>query len=78
LFLDVISLISLSILFFTDGLTESIKEENPITKERLIEIIKMSNQDDLNTVKNKIDKEISDITSKNKNDDDITYFIMEA
>lgn len=66
------------IIFFTDGLTESIKSENLISKQRLIEIMKSNNQEDLSVLKSKIDQEISDVTITNENDDDITYFIMEA
>ncbi len=64
------------IIFFTDGLTESLKKKNLISKETLMEI--MHTTDDLEDIRRKIGMEINTIIANNENDDDITYFIMEV
>ncbi|HHY90119.1 MAG TPA: SpoIIE family protein phosphatase, partial [Clostridiales bacterium] len=66
------------VIFYTDGLAESFKENALMEKTELIRLLQENRNADLHALNQTILKKIIKGSDKIKYDDDITYFIMEA
>ncbi|KXG78959.1 Phosphoserine phosphatase RsbP [Thermotalea metallivorans] len=66
------------VIFYTDGLVESFKNNTPFEQKRLIQLLLENREETLEDTNKKILEQIQRAGLEVKYDDDVTYFIMEA